>query len=82
MSGGVELGRPGRAWAVRILARALGDGCNAFVPNPAGSVQLPCRYAVESALVALGIDSLDMVLDHPGTGSAVRALLVEHGGTV
>jgi hypothetical protein len=78
----VSGGRTGRAWAVVILARVLGDGCNAFVPNPAGVVQLPCRYAVQSALDALGIESLDRVLRHPGFGPSVREILVAHGGTV
>lgn len=80
--GGSEFGRPGRVWALWVLARVLGDGCNAFVPNPAGVVQLPCRYAVQSALDALGIESLGRVLQTPGTGPAVRELMLAHGGTV
>ena len=49
--------------------------------NVAGVVQLPCRYAVQSALDALGIESLGRVLQTPGYGPAVRELLLAHGGT-
>lgn len=74
-------GREGRrdmAWAVHILARLQSERLGAFVPNPAGNVQQPCRYAVRCAFDALGVDSLDAALQRPALAAEINHMVSCH----
>lgn len=66
------------AWAVAILARLQSDRVGAFVPNPAGKVQLPSRYAVQCALDALKTDSLDRAMADPALAARIQAVVARH----
>lgn len=68
----------GTSWAVNILARLQSDRVGAFVPNPAGKVQLPNRYAVQCALDALKTDSLDHAMANPPLAARINAVVERH----
>lgn len=67
------------AWAVRIMARLQSERVGAFVPNPAGKVEQPCRHAVQCAFDALGVDSLDAALQRPALARQVTDIVQAHG---
>jgi hypothetical protein len=82
MSTGHHTGREGRtgmAWAVHILARLQSERVGAFVPNPDGKVQQPCRHAVRCALDALAVESLDAALQRPPLARQITSIVQAHG---
>ena len=76
-AGGRE-GRTGLHWAVLILARLQSDRVGAFVPNPAGKVQLPCRFAARCALDALAVQSLEDAMARPALAGQINAIVHAH----
>jgi hypothetical protein len=48
------------------------------VPNPAGKVQKPCRYAVQCALDALKLERFEDALANPALASRINALVERH----
>ena len=72
-------GRRNMAWAVHIVARLQSERVGAFVPNPAGKVQQPCRHAVRCAMEALSVDSLDAALQRPALARQINDIVQTHG---
>ena len=70
--------RSDRAWALVILARVQSERVGGFVPNPAGKVQKPCRYAVQCALDALKLERFEDALANPALASRINALVERH----
>ena len=68
----------GTGWAVNILARLQSDRVGAFVPNPAGKVLLPSRYAVQCALDALKVENIDDAMANPAMAARINALVARH----
>ena len=77
----VDLGREGRVglgWAVAILARLQSERVGAFVPNPAGKVQAPCRYAAKCAMDALNVASQDEAMQRTALAVQIDAIVRAH----
>lgn len=68
----------GRDWAIALLARVQSERVGAFVPNPAGKAQRPTPYAVECALVALNVQSIDDAMANPAMAARINALVARH----
>lgn len=68
----------GTSWAVNILARLQSDRVGAFVPNPAGKVLLPSRYAVQCALDALKVENIDKAMANPSLAARINAVVARH----
>lgn len=65
-------------WAIAVLARVQSERVGAFVPNPAGKVQQPNRYAVQCALDALKTDNIDHAMANPALAARINALVARH----
>jgi hypothetical protein len=70
--------RSDRAWALVILARVQSERVGGFVPNPAGKVQKPCRYAVQCALDALKLERFEDAMASPALASRINGLVERH----